>query len=982
MKPTTLFTILTALCVNVGQAAQVFTPGILKYEYFPGQTRQTVEAGTAGSPAINPAGTIGSNTSGNAAIFQSGVDFADNYANRFSGLFVPPTTGDYVFFVAGDDDSDLFLSTDDTPANKRLIAQEASWSNNRNWITAGFGDATLKRSDQWSPDAGATVPFAAGIHLVGGTRYYIEGVHHEGTGGDNFGATYKLVSDPDPADGDVSQLTGTVIGIFIDSDVLAKVLTSQPPSRRVLVGDTPTLDVNAVAADTRFQWYKGGTAIAGATNNSYQLPAITAGDNGAIFYVTATNSVAGVQSSNAVITVGKLVLVPGAKDEVFDGATRDDIENGSLDGTTPLYLNTMSSMETPTNQLKDGADFPFAQRVSAIFLPPVTGDYVFFLAADDDTDLFISTDATPAKKYQIAAEPGWSGVRSYLTVGGGAPVSQKRSDQWVPDPAAPPATPPFAAGIHLIAGNKYYIEGVDHEGGGGDNFAATYKLVGEPDPKNGDAPRLAGFVLDKYVNSLDGGLITITNQPQNATSIAGQKATLNIGATAGYIGDTSSASPGLGYQWQAAPTGSSTFTNVPGALGASYTTPLLKLSDNGTQFRVALLAGDATTNSSAATLTVTPDTTPPTLVSAILSSTDNTKVRVIFSEAMEAASSSLAANYTINNGITVSAAAFQADGKSVVLTVSPITKGTTNTLTVKGVLDLAGNAIAANSSITIGFQKRIYLVTADPGPLTFAGDIAVNQHLLDRGFDVELARGDDVPEDGSTALGKDLIIQSSSLASGTVEINGVGKFRALAIPAIEWEASSIDAFGFAEANSVLGTIASQTQINIVDDSHPLAAGFPKGLVTVSTPETYSVSIPVGGHIIAKPITDPTYALIYYYDTGEKGFNDFVMPARRVFFFFQDNTAAAANDNGWKLFDAAVDWSLGIQAATPPTPTNPKLTATKAGNNLTIAWSPTGGRLQSTAVLAGAATVWKDEGTTNPATVPISGSALFLRVISP
>jgi hypothetical protein len=149
---------------------------------------------------------------------------------------------------------------------------------------------------------------------------------------------------------------------------------------------------------------------------------------------------------------------------------------------------------------------------------------------------------------------------------------------------------------------------------------------------------------------------------------------------------------------------------------------------------------------------------------------------------------------------------------------------------------------------------------------------------------------------------------------------------------------------------------------------------------VSAPETYSQSIPVGGHIVATPATDPTYAMIYYYEKGEKGFNNFVMPARRVFFFFQDNTAAVANDNGWKLFDAAVDWALGIQA--PPTPTNPKLTATKVGNNLTIAWTPTGGRLQSAAVLAGAATVWKDEGTTNPATIPITGSSLFLRVISP
>src|SRR5258706_13005353 len=141
MRRTPLLAIFAALCVSFGQAAQVFTPGVLKYEYFPGQARPAVEAGTAGSPAINPAGTVGSDTSGNVPIFQSGVNFADNYANRFSGLFVPPTTGDYVFFIAGDDDSDLFLSTDDTPANKRLIAQEASWSNDRNWITAGFGDA-------------------------------------------------------------------------------------------------------------------------------------------------------------------------------------------------------------------------------------------------------------------------------------------------------------------------------------------------------------------------------------------------------------------------------------------------------------------------------------------------------------------------------------------------------------------------------------------------------------------------------------------------------------------------------------------------------------------------------------------------------------------------------------------------------------------------------------------------------------------------
>src|SRR5262249_53069656 len=92
------------------------------------------------------------------------------------------------------------------------------------------------------------------------------------------------------------------------------------------------------------------------------------------------------------------------------------------------------------------------------------------------------------------------------------------------------------------------------------------------------------------------------------------------------------------------------------------------------------------------------------------------------------------------------------------------------TLTAKA-LDRQGFVIpSAPVKIIVGTPRPfIYFVTADPGPLTFAGDIAVNQRLSNRGFDVELARGSDVPTDGSTALGHDLIIQSSSLGSGTVE---------------------------------------------------------------------------------------------------------------------------------------------------------------------------------------------------------------------
>ena len=69
---------------------------------------------------------------------------ADNYFARVFGFFVPPSNGNYVFFVSGDDQVNLYLSTDADPANKKLIAQEGGWSNQYQWTTPGSGDAATK----------------------------------------------------------------------------------------------------------------------------------------------------------------------------------------------------------------------------------------------------------------------------------------------------------------------------------------------------------------------------------------------------------------------------------------------------------------------------------------------------------------------------------------------------------------------------------------------------------------------------------------------------------------------------------------------------------------------------------------------------------------------------------------------------------------------------------------------------------------------
>ncbi|MGH7970072.1 MAG: LamG-like jellyroll fold domain-containing protein [Limisphaerales bacterium] len=68
--------------------------------------------------------------------------------------------------------------------------------------------------------------------------------------------------------------------------------------------------------------------------------------------------------------------------------------------------------------------------------------------------------------------------------------------------------------------------------------------------------------------------------------------------------------------------------------------------------------------------------------------------------------------------------------------------------------------------------------------------------------------------------------------------------------------------------------------------------------------------------------------------------------------------------------------------TPPVVTTPAtLTTSLAAGNLTISWSPTGGHLESTAVL-GTGANWTSLSTTNPTVVPISGTQQYFRVVNP
>jgi len=82
----------------------------------------------------------------------------------------------------------------------------------------------------------------------------------------------------------------------------APVITAQPSSQAVLVGQTAAFTITATGTGTLgYQWSKNGTPIAGATAASYTTPAVTPADSGAAFAVQVTDSYGGSATSAAAI---------------------------------------------------------------------------------------------------------------------------------------------------------------------------------------------------------------------------------------------------------------------------------------------------------------------------------------------------------------------------------------------------------------------------------------------------------------------------------------------------------------------------------------------------------------------------------------------------------------------------------------------------------------------------------------------------------
>jgi len=97
----------------------------------------------------------------------------DEYGARLSGVLTAPQDGAYIFYINADDVGELYVSTDGTPANKKMIASCPEWTALLQW-------------DKYPQQTSKSVT------LTAGQKVYVEALFKEGNGDDHCNIGWKL----------------------------------------------------------------------------------------------------------------------------------------------------------------------------------------------------------------------------------------------------------------------------------------------------------------------------------------------------------------------------------------------------------------------------------------------------------------------------------------------------------------------------------------------------------------------------------------------------------------------------------------------------------------------------------------------------------------------------------------------------------------------------------------------------------------------
>ena len=396
----------------------------------------------------------------------------------------------------------------------------------------------------------------------------------------------------------------------------APVITKQPHSQGVIVGQTATFTVEASGDTLTYQWYLNDNPIGGATDSIYTTPVTTLAHNGEQFYVIVSNT-HGKDTSNIAplyvtangsrVTGGQIALY------MFNeggGTTINDVSG--FGSPLNLTINKPSAVSwSSTGLLVKDTALISSSNYAAKIIDTVTANneitieiwfkplklvnnqanrIIDLTAGSSETDFGVET--FPPDGYNFV-------VRTTSTNSNGIPGTV---DSTGIDMNLTHLVCTFSNGVSKIYKNGTQVASKNIGG----NFSTWNKnatlalsnIIGGRKPYKGVYYLAA--VYERALDSLEvvhnysmGTSIEhipfITEDPKDASEVAGYPATFMVQA----IGDAT-----LTYQWQ------KNGTDISGANSSTYTTPVATMADSGSTFRVIVSNTSGKDTSASAVLNV------------------------------------------------------------------------------------------------------------------------------------------------------------------------------------------------------------------------------------------------------------------------------------------------------------------------------------------------------------------------------------------
>lgn len=539
--------------------------------------------------------------------FEAPPNFAESYGQQMAGYLTPPTTGDYVFYLASDDGSELYLSPDADPNHKELIAQVTYWIlNPRAW---NDGVTQVPADQVFSPDTrfieAEDFDFDAG-HQVTGVAIGMTGPY---TGGAFAGL-------------------GTAADAGLDWNDLS--------------GEVPD-----------GQNYRPATGI--ETTAISRPEDLTRG----AFDVTVNHKL-GWNNAGEWLNYTR-DFGPGAQEYwVF-------ARLGGQGSPMAAELAQVTSGHGTPNQttLKLGA-FRSAE-------PGGWDNFIFVPLTDDDGQAVrVSLGGLTTLRFTVL--PGSLDFDYLAFVPTGA-------EDWLVRPEN------RSAPLHLVAGQRYYVEAIMKEWGSGDHLAVAWQTPSTQPPVNGDPPIPGGHLSSTETS----GPVTIVAEPADQAGDERGSVTFTVKADG---------TPPYQVQWYADD------GPIPGATAMRLALGPLRASDDGARIHAVVANAFSSASSRKALLTVLPDAVAPTVVSAVGSPTLD-RVTLTFSEPVSA-SAGQATSYRLNGGLAVLGATLETDLRTVVLITTPQRANIRYTVMISGISDLAEtpNPVAPETQVTFSAWTR------------------------------------------------------------------------------------------------------------------------------------------------------------------------------------------------------------------------------------------------------------------------------------